>query len=263
MKQIIAISQSHEIIKKIKKNQFSKENFFVVDDLFALSLPEAKNCDIEYVIVCDSLIFSKEAKEIRDYYIEHAKYCFSVSEKIYTSFCEKENCAGITVVMKKTTVNLDHALEHSSFVLVNDGIEQSGNLGTIFRTCDAVGVDLVIGTNVKASVYQPKVLHASRGMVLKIPFIECDSRQAIQNLLDHGYTIYLCEPEDGVSFEKATYQGKVAIVIGCERFGISKEWFSYPHQNIKIEMYGTMTSLNVGVAGSIILYQARIQRDKE
>ena len=71
MKQIIAISQSHEIIKKIKKNQFSKENFFVVDDLFALSLPEAKNCDIEYVIVCNSLIFSKEVKEIRDYYISY------------------------------------------------------------------------------------------------------------------------------------------------------------------------------------------------
>lgn len=260
MEKVVAINQTHEIIKKIRKNVYVKEDTFVVDDLFALSLDQTKGSEILAVIFCDSLLFSEEAKVLKEYYIKKAKEVYSVSEKVYALISEKENCAGLTVILKKKKLGVSTSLEEASFVLINDGIEQSGNLGTIFRTCDAVGVDLVINTNIKASVYQPKVLHASRGMVLKVPFINADSREVMQELLTQGYTIYLCEPEQGVSFEKVDYQGKIAIVIGCERFGIAKEWFECQHQNIMIEMFGTMTSLNVGVAGSIILYQAKLKR---
>lgn len=260
MGKIIAINQTHELIKKIKKNQFVAEKTFVVDDLFALSLAETKKCEILAVIFCDGLLFSDEAKGLKTYYATKAKEAYSVSKKVYLSISEKENCAGLTVILKKKSLALQDTLAKSSFVLVNDGIEQSGNLGTIFRTADAVGVDLVINTNVKASVYQPKVLHASRGMVLKVPFINAVSREVMTELVAQGYTIYLCEPEDGVSFDQVDYQGKIAIVIGCERFGIAKEWFDVPHQNIMIPMFGTMTSLNVGVAGSVILYQAKLKR---
>lgn len=260
MKKIIAINQTHDMIKKIRRNEFVKEDIFVVDDLFALSLAETKSSDILAVVFCDTLLFSDEAKELKAYYVAKAKDAYSVSEKVYLSISEKENCAGLTVILKKQPLDLKTALAKSSFVLVNDGIEQSGNLGTIFRTADAVGVDLVINTNVKASVYQPKVLHASRGMVLKVPFINAASREVMTELVAQGYTIYLCEPEDGVSFDQVDYQGKIAIVIGCERFGIAKEWFEGQHKNIFIPMFGTMTSLNVGVAGSIILYQAKLKR---
>lgn len=260
MGKIIAINQTHDIIKKIRKNDWVKEDTFVVDDLFALSLDETKNSKIVAVIFCETLLFSEEAKALQSYYVSKIDVAYSVSEKVYATISEKENCAGLTVILKKKSLALQDTLAKSSFVLVNDGIEQSGNLGTIFRTADAVGVDLVINTNIKASVYQPKVLHASRGMVLKVPFINAGSREVMAELLAQGYTIYLCEPEDGVPFDQVDYQGKIAIVIGCERFGIAKEWFEGQHKNIMIPMFGTMTSLNVGVAGSIILYQAKLKR---
>lgn len=260
MGKIIAINQTYDIIKKIRKNDWSKEDTFVVDDLFVLSLDETKNSEILAVIFCEPLLFSDEAKALKAYYVSRIDVAYSVSEKVYALISEKENCAGLTVILKKKHLSLQDSLAKSSFVLVNDGIEQSGNLGTIFRTADAVGVDLVINTNIKASVYQPKVLHASRGMVLKVPYINAGSREVMAELLAQGYTIYLCEPEDGVPFDQVEYQGKIAIVIGCERFGIAKEWFDGCHKNIMIPMFGTMTSLNVGVAGSIILYNAKLKR---
>lgn len=261
MKKVISIGSNSEIIKNIKHGTFSKEKKFVVDDLGILMQDNTKKSCIESFVFCDELIFNPETKNIRDYYIEHSENCYQVSAKVFDSISSKENSAGMIAIIAKKELTLDKALaDKSDFVLVNDGIEIPGNMGTIFRTCDAVGCDLVINTSIKTSVYNPKVIHASRGTVLKVPFVNTTISEAGKFLIDNGYRIITCETLDGTSFDRADYSGKIAIVIGCERYGIDKAWFDFPHQNVYIPMYGQMTSLNVGVAGSIMLYQAKMTR---
>ena len=68
------------------------------------------------------------------------------------------------------------------------------------------------------------------------------------------------EPELGKSYNELDYHGKIAIVVGSERYGINPDWYNHPHQKVFIPMYGTMTSLNVGVAASILLYEAKLKR---
>ncbi|MDE6584169.1 MAG: hypothetical protein K2K15_02085, partial [Anaeroplasmataceae bacterium] len=77
------------------------------------------------------------------------------------------------------------------------------------------------------------------------------------------YTIYLGEPELGLDYQKYSYEGKIAIVVGNERFGIQEEWYSHPHQKVFIPMQGTQNSLNVGVAASILAYEAYMKRRKD
>ena len=257
--EILNIGANHEIIKNIKKETYKKQEMFVVDDLSVLESDYCKQLQSEILLFCSPLIHSKEAHETLSFYKNKAKQCFEVSEKVFLSVCEKENCAGILVVCKKQKINLQ-SFKDSNFLLVLDGIEMHGNLGTILRSCDATGVNGVINTNVKANIYSNKVIHSSRGMVLKVPFVCEELDEVIKFLKDNKYRIILCETLDGVSFEKQDYKGKIAIVVGSERFGIDKRWISEKTENVYIPMQGEMHSLNVSVATSIVLYQALISR---
>ena len=82
---------------------------------------------------------------------------------------------------------------------------------------------------------------------------------ALNYLKKQGFWIIGTDME-GLDYKDVDYEGKIAIIIGSERYGIDKKWFEYPHKNIYIPMFGEMTSLNVGVAGSILLYQAKMNR---
>ena len=253
--QIENIGANSEIIKNIKKENYKKQELFVVDDLSVLESDYCKELKCEILIFCTELIHSDLAQKTLDFYINNAKQCYKVSEKVFLSISEKENCAGILAVIEKQKNTLSDFMD-KNFLLVLDGIEMQGNVGTILRSCDATGVEAVVNTNIKASIYSSKVIHASRGMVLNVPFVCEDLENVINFLKQNNYRIILCETIDGTSFEKLDYSGKIAIVVGSERFGIDKRWLSEKTENVFIPMQGKMHSLNVGVATSVVLYQA-------
>ena len=256
---IINIGASHEVIKNLKKETYKKQECFVVDDLSVLSSNYCKCLECEILVFCPSLIHSNVAQETLLFYQNNAKQCYEVSEKVFLTIAEKENCAGILIVCKKNKADLTQ-LKNKNFVLVLDGIEMQGNVGTIFRSCDATGVDMVVNTNVKANIYSNKVVHSSRGMVLKVPFVNAEIVETIEKLKENNFNIILCETIDGIEYNKCDYSNKIAIVVGSERFGIDKLWLEENTTNVFIPMQGEMKSLNVGVAASIVLYQALLSR---
>ena len=257
--QITNIGANSEIIKNIKKENYKKQQLFVVDDLSVLESDYCKKLQCEILIFCSELIHSNLAQQTLKHYQNITKQCYEVSEKVFLSICEKENCAGIMAIIKKETQTLKD-FKDKNFLLVLDGIEMQGNVGTILRSCDATGVDGVVNTNIKASIFSPKTLHASRGMVLNVPFVCDEFENVLEFLKQNNYRIILCETIDGTSFEKLNYSGKIAIVVGSERFGIDKRWLNERTENVFIPMQGQMHSLNVGVATSVVLYQAYISR---
>ena len=118
-------------------------------------------------------------------------------------------------------------------------------------------MDAVLAVDVKTHIYGTKCISASRGTIFHVPIISLSQAEAQAALIQHGFTVYLSEPEDGVAYDQISYAEKCAVVVGSERFGINKSWFSCPHQNIYIPMSGRMSSLNVGVAASLVMYELR------
>ena len=193
-----------------------------------------------------------------------AERVYSASKKVFLSMAEKDNAQGIIVVAKCEPLDIKNfKAKHDSLILVCDGIEIAGNMGTLFRSADAVGCDAILCTNVVTKPNNPKVIHSSRGMVLTIPHTILAPKDAVEFLKDNEYKIYTCETLDGISYDEAEYGGRVAIIVGSERYGITKELIDSSDQNIYIPMVGDMTSLNVGVAGSIILYEALSKRQQK
>ncbi|MEP6667057.1 MAG: TrmH family RNA methyltransferase, partial [Nocardioidaceae bacterium] len=109
--------------------------------------------------------------------------------------------------------------------LVADGIEYAGNLGTLLRTVDACGADVLVLTNPVARVTHPKVFVASRGTVLTTPVVEYPSvREARRALQDAGFTVFVADPAAPRSYLDVAYPQPTAFVVGSEGDGVSTEW---------------------------------------
>lgn len=251
---MINLGTSDERIKNLIKKKYEK-NCIVVDDLWTLSLEKCKNSNLQFCLICEELIFSKEAKDLVEFYSKKTE-CFAVSKKVFERIASKDNLAGIVLYTKIDELNLSDFANFDR-VLVCDGIEISGNIGTIFRTADATKIDAIIFTNLKAKVFDEKVVHSSRGMIFQVPFVILDFDDTVELLKQNNITPVVCEPEQGIDYKSFDYNKKLAFVFGSERFGSDKRWFDQKETAfLKIEMGGVMTSLNVSVAASLVMYES-------
>ncbi len=152
----------------------------------------------------------------------------------------------------------------ADLVLVADGIEYAGNLGTLLRTVDACGADVMVLTNPVARVTHPKVFAASRGTVLTTPMIEYPSVTAAQEALAAAeFTVYVADPSAAHTYRELTYRRPTAFVVGSEGEGVSDEWHDASFGAVSIPMLGEADSLNVATSAAVLLYEARAQRDRD
>ena len=254
------IGTADEHFKYIAKKEYEKNNEVVVDDLFILSLENCKKSQLKFCLYCEELIQSEQAQSILTYY-KSACETFKVSLKLFNRIASKENCAGILVCCK---INALPIKSKEPLILVCDGLEISGNIGTIFRTCEAVAVDLILFTNINAKINDDKVVRASRGMIFNVPYVVIDDLKSANEYLNKfNARKIICEPEEGKDFKEIDYNGSVALIVGSERYGVNEYWFTQNCEKLKIPMFGQMDSLNVGVATSLILYEAKYNRNKK
>jgi TrmH family RNA methyltransferase len=154
----------------------------------------------------------------------------------------------------------------SLLALVADAPSNPGNLGTIVRSCDALGGDGIIVTGHAVDVYDPATITASRGSMFAVPVVRlpspaavarwvADARQAI------GKCVIVGADEKGTA-ELATHDFRPATVVllGNEARGLGHAYQQMCDTLVRIPMSGSATSLNVSVAASIILYEASRQR---
>jgi TrmH family RNA methyltransferase len=257
------IGLSDPIIKQIKyqKRQNSDKTQVIVEDLFVISLARKYHFEIDLFLYCPEVCYKAEHDELIHYLSDVAKVSYEVSKKTYEGLVEKDNAAGLLIIVKKDFQITPPKIESNSFILVVDRIENPGNLGTIIRTADAVNVDLIIHVDGITHINSTKTTASSRGMNLVVPIWDTTFDEAIEFLNEHQITRYLGEPDFGSNYKEFDYNNNIAIVVGNERFGINQKWYEFPHEKVFIPMSGEMTSLNVGVATSILLYEASSKRN--
>lgn len=150
---------------------------------------------------------------------------------------------GIIALVKKDINN-----ELSNKILFLDRIQDPGNIGTLIRSAVSFGFNSIIFDET-CDPFNPKVIRASEGAIFKINILNYD----INHLKELGYKIYGTSM-NGVSLESIdNCQTKIVIILGNEGNGVRKEYLNITNDNLTIPMINT-ESLNVGVAGSIIMY---------
>ena len=140
-------------------------------------------------------------------------------------------------------------------VLILDGVQDPGNLGTIIRSSVAFHINSIVLSNNTVDLYNDKVVRSSEGMIFNINIIRRDIIEYIKELKNKGYKIYGTNVNGGKVVSSVVLEGKYAIVVGNEGNGVSKEVLDLCDEYFYIPMDIACESLNVGVATSIILYE--------
>lgn len=254
---MICLAKNSDIIKDLAKNLKSNKDplYTYCDDLFALSLVEKYNLEVSEFYYCNDYQYRQEATQIKDYIESVSKNTYTISTKTFEAIALKDNASNMIAKIKLPLVDIN-SLKDKEFIVVVDKIELPGNLGTILRTMDAVKADALISVDPFTKLNNPKLIHSSRGMNLLIPQCEVSYNEALEFFKNDNFSVFLGEPELGQSYEKYNYKGKIAIVVGSERYGINPNWYNHEHKKVFIPMEGEMGSLNVGVAASILMYEA-------
>lgn len=254
----------HGLVKQVpallNNTKPNPKKLFVVEGIWALEKAKQYNLEIESFVFCPECIFSLESERIVDDYINLAQDSYLVSKKVFLKLSERENPDGLLALCKLPQFTLeDIELKENNLVVILDGLEIPGNIGTIIRSVDGVDGSGVVLCNRKARLTHPKLIKSSQGSNFTIPIVEGEVEDIIKWLKDNDFKIYLTDTRAKKEYFEETYKGRIAIVAGSERYGISREWYNHDCNLISIPMYGDCDSLNVAIATTIFLYEVGLQ----
>ncbi len=145
-------------------------------------------------------------------------------------------------------------IEPGSMIL--DGIQDPGNLGTILRTADALGVQTVL-TDGCADPYGEKTVRASMGAVLRTQPQSADTQRILSYCAENGIPLAVTALTDDAMDLREAEPGRYAVVIGSEGQGVRTAFIRNAERNIIIPMLPRCESLNAAVAAAIVMWEMR------
>ena len=228
-------------------------NAFVVEGVRLVEEAVNSRWGFQFVLYSDGL--SERGlhllKTLEDNKIEVEK----VESSLLQSLSETETSQGMLAVLNDSQLPIP---DFPNFILIPDQIRDPGNLGTLFRTADAAGVQAILLPPETTDAFAPKVLRSGMGAHFRLPIHSTtwdDIREQTK-----GLQVYLADM-DGKSCWETDLRQPLALIIGGEAEGASEEARKLATQKISIPMAGNVESLNAGVAGSVLIFEVVRQRN--
>jgi RNA methyltransferase, TrmH family len=174
----------------------------------------------------------------------------------FESISFKENLQGIGAVVQAHVAGLDAIpADETRLWVALDGVGNSGNLGAIMRTCDAVGAAGLLLLGNTTDPYHPDAVRASMGSLFALQIVRAGFDAFVTWKADHGYTVVGTSPAATQEYRDLAYPPATILLMGSERTGLSPNQQAACDHLVRIPMVGTADSLNLGVATSIVLYE--------
>ena len=217
---------------------------------------------IREVFVCPELFTGQgHEEELLSQLAAHGARLIRVAEKAFCKMAYRDRPEGLLGVgpQRHRTLN-DLTLGANPFFLIAEQIEKPGNLGTIMRSSDAVGLDALILCDSKTDLYNPNVVRASTGNLFTLPIAEATTAETIPWLKKHGVRILSSSPHADKLYTDVDLTGPVALTVGAEQYGLTKPWIEAADEVVRLPMLGHADSLNVATATAILLFEVVRQR---
>lgn len=253
----VITSKDNEIVKSIKKLKEKKfreqENKYVIEGIKLIEEAIKENASIDIIVICEDCIRNGEIEQKLLY--EVAKYnCVYVAKKVFDVLTDVMNPQGILAVINKEQNN--NEIDYSEDLLVIlDQVQDPGNLGTILRTVDSIGLKQIIVAPGTGDIFNPKVVRSTMGAIFRVKVIESENiLDTIKQIKKNKFEVVATSLKTDKSIYDVDYKNK-AIVIGNEANGVTEEVLKEADKLVKIPMLGKTESLNASVATGIILYE--------
>ncbi len=185
----------------------------------------------------------------------------TVSDSVFQYLSDTRSPQGILAVVSQLHYTTEDLLGETPLVMILENLQDPGNLGTILRTAEAAGATGILLSRTSADIYNPKVTRSTMGSIFRVPFVYTDHlHEEMKKLQKNGVRLYAAHLKGSSDMYTETYTGPSAFLIGNESRGLTEETASLADRAVRIPMCGQVESLNAAVASSVLLYEARRQR---
>jgi len=187
-------------------------------------------------------------------------------DKIFDGAVPSDTPQGVAALVKLKEFSLDDVLERLQVgpVIAVAGLQDPGNLGTILRSAEAFGSAGAILGEGTVSLFNSKVVRGSAGSVFRLPVIVAKKAGELESIFAkcraHGVRLIATSSHKGTPLDQAKLTEPSAIFVGSEGAGLSRGFMGQMDETVAIPHSPRVESLNAGVAGSIVLYEAARQR---
>ena len=180
-----------------------------------------------------------------------------VASDIMKAISDTETPQGIAAVCYQQ--KNDHIPENANKILLIDAVQDPGNLGTMLRTADAAGVELVVVGTGSVDLYNSKVIRSTQGAIFHLPVIKGQLEEIIPTLKNRGISVYGTSLTNAKPYMDVQPNHSFALLVGNEGSGVADSLLEQTDENLYIPIYGKSESLNVAVAAGILLYYLRVR----
>lgn len=220
---------------------------------------------IETIYVCPELFLGTNEQTLISRITSKGGQLWVCSEPVFRKISYRDRPDGLICLAPQQHLklfDLEAKLKNKEapFLVVAEAIEKPGNLGTILRSSDAVGLDGLIVCDRCTDIHNPNVVRASVGTLFTVPVIEAEGEDTLNWLRSKQIAILAATPSAEKEFTDVDMTGPLAIAVGTEQLGLSERWMKRADIQVRIPMCGVADSLNVAMATTLLMYEALRQR---
>ncbi|SHI93418.1 TrmH family RNA methyltransferase [Desulfofundulus thermosubterraneus] len=243
-----------------RRSQRDKEGHFLLEGVRLVEEALSSGWPVKMLVYSPS--GSERAAVLLEAARERGIQLLPVEEKLLAELADTATPQGVLAVVEKPGYTLEETLAAGpSLLLVVDGVQDPGNLGTIIRSADAAGAGGVILFPGTVDLYNPKTIRATMGSLFHLPVAAVrEGEDVLVRLKTAGLVLVAGVPAGGIPLPTVDLTRPLALMVGSEARGLSPELLACADLLATVPMPGRAESLNVAVAASIMLYEAVRQR---
>jgi TrmH family RNA methyltransferase len=255
MEKPMITSLSNPLIKQARalrqKKARLESGLFLVEGIHHVGEALEAGWDVEAVLYASGVLTSAFAHDII------TRLAFTpqlVTPQVMESLADKENPQGILAVVRQRRTQLKDVKSIKRAVALV-APQDPGNVGTILRTMDAVGADVLFQLDGGVDLYHPTVVRSSMGTLFWKPVVQTSFTEFVQWARSGSYQLIGTSAHGTVDYQTLVPQTPWVLVLGNEQKGLTPEQIKACDVTVSLPMQGRVSSLNLSVAAGVLLYQ--------
>jgi RNA methyltransferase, TrmH family len=263
---VIELTSKHNpLFKQIRliasQSHRAPKSLVLAEGIRALEEASRAGCIAECALISDD--FGNGARELflLDYWHTHGAKVYRAKRALIEPVSDVQSFQGALALVRIPLRSLKTVtLGLNPLILCICGIQDPGNMGTLIRTALASGVSLVCTTQGSVSAANPKAIRASAGAFFHLPVVEnLKPSELMDFLVSHKMKVLRADAHGELPYTGCNFSSPCAVLLGNEGQGFAPEdWEG--SQSVAIPMTRGVESINVAVAGAVILFEAYRQR---
>jgi RNA methyltransferase, TrmH family len=261
----IIYSRNNQQIRQIRnlhlREERERSGLYFIEGVRFVAHAVQHNVRLETLVVAPELMTNVFAQRTVRQQRRAGVPVLEVPKEVFHSLSLSDEPQGIAAVVRQRWTPLENVTPSGELCWVAlDAVMSPGNLGTVLRTCDAVGAAGVVLLGDSTDPYDPATVRASMGALFSQRFARATVEEFGVWKRRHGCFVVGTSPYAEQEYRALAYRRPTVLFMGCERSGLSAACQAQCDVMVRIPMVGTMDSLNLGIATSVLLYELFHQR---